>query len=171
MIKLTVEQKDEIRRLTQRANRRIQSTMKVYQKAGRSIIPAEIAGRYQTLQTWEEPGRPLSRSVKFDTLREYRRRLAFLKGFDDVPGARPSIREYTRVQRKKVMMAVETATGRVPSKDLIKRVRKMSAVELSNFWEVFSEKASKLGLQYSSDSVIQESIQEFFEEDIDDLIE
>lgn len=171
MIKLTAEQKDEIRRLTQRANRRIASTMKVYQKAGRSIIPAEIAGRYQTVQTWEEPGRPLSRTVKFGTVREYRRRLAFLKGFDEGLNNRPGIREYTRIQRKKVMQAVETATGRVPSKELIKRVRKMNAVELSEFWEVFSEKASKRGLQYSSDSVIQESIQEFFEEDIDALIE
>lgn len=171
MIQLTADQREEIRRLTQRANRRIISAQKTYAKAGRTVIPAEIAGKFQTIKQWEAHDRPISRSVKFETQAEYKRQLAFLKSFDDRPGARPTMREYTNVQRQKVAQALETSMGRVPSKKLFKRLRKMTAPELGEFWDSFSEKAARKGLQYASDSVMQESVEEFFNEDIEDLLE
>lgn len=170
-LQLTLDQKEEIRRLTQRANRRIISAQKTYAKHGRTVIPVEIGGKYQTMNQWKGGDRPISRTVVFDSQSDYKRQLQFLRSFEDYPGARPTIREFTKIQRKKVLQAVETSLGTEGSKLLLKRMNKMSAPELAQFWDVFSENAARKGLQYASDTVMQESMGEFFKEDIENLVE
>ena len=53
-IKLTAQQKDEIRRLTQLANRRIRNAFKAYEKEGKRVVPLEIVGKpeLQTREGW-----------------------------------------------------------------------------------------------------------------------
>ena len=45
-VKLTSAQKDEIRRLTQLANRRIKFALKEYERSGGTVLPKEVVGDY-----------------------------------------------------------------------------------------------------------------------------
>jgi hypothetical protein len=162
-IDLSAAQKEEIRRLTQLANRRIKAADRAYRKEGLEIIPREIAGDYQIREKWTTSTTPISRSVKFTSQKEYRQQLQFLRSFEV---GRPGIKEYTRVQQEKVLDAIETSLGVDVPKDLVKRVGKMSAPQMSDFWNAFSDKASKLGIKYASDKAMAQTIAEFFPEDL-----
>lgn len=170
-IKLTAAQKDEIRRLTQLANRRIKAAERAYRKAGKDIVPLEIVGKpdLQTKEGWHTASTPLSRSVKFTSEREYKEQLRFLRSFD--PKAtryhRPGIKEYTQIQREKVGYAIKTSLGDDVSFQLIEeKLSKLSAPEIADFWNTFSEKAARAGLQYSSEAVMAETFVELFPEDL-----
>lgn len=165
-IKLTPQQKDEIRRLTQLANRRIRNAHKAYAKAGKRIVPFEIVGKaeLQTKEGWHTEKTPLSRSVKFTSHKEYRQHLQWLRQFEL---NRPGIKEYTEIQRQKVAQAVASSMGGEYSfTEVMKRLEKMTAPEIADFWDKFSENARRKGLQYSSEAVMIETFQELFPEDL-----
>lgn len=161
-IKLTHAQKDEIRRLTQLTNRRIKNAHKAYSKEGMDILPRDVVGDHQIKEKWHTKNTPLSRSTKFTSKKEYRRHLNYLRGFENM---RPGIKEYSQIQREKTLQAVESSTGLVPTKTLEDKINKMNAPQLSKFWNTFSNKASKLGIKYSSNQAMQQTLNEIFPED------
>ena len=167
-IDLSPSQKDEIRRLTQLANRRIKAAEKVYRQAGKDIIPREIAGQFQRKRDWQTASTPISRSIKFESRADYNRQLRFLRQFEL---SRPTISEFTEVQREKVMKAIETALGIAVPEKVVKRLDKMTAPQLSDYWNVFSDRASKMGVKYSSGDNMALQMAEFFPEDIQGLTE
>ena len=71
-VNLTAQQKDEIRRLTQLANRRIKFAEKEYKRAGGSVLPREVVGDLQIKEKWATPNTPISRSVRFESEKDYR---------------------------------------------------------------------------------------------------
>ena len=165
-IKLTAQQKDEIRRLTQLANRRIRNAFKAYTREGKRVVPFEIVGKseLQTKEGWHTEKTPLSRSVKFTSQKEYRQHLQWLRQFELT---RPGIKEYTEIQREKVAQAVATSLGGEYSfNEVMKRLEKMTAPQIADFWDKFSENARRKGLQYSSEAVMVETFQELFPEDL-----
>lgn len=168
-VKLTAQQKDEIRRLTQLANRRIKAAHRAYAKEGMDILPFEIAGPYQTKQDWHTANTPISRSVKFTTEKEYKEQLRFLRSFDPkaTPLYRPGIKEYTEIQREKVGMAIQTSLGDEVSFRLVEeKLSKMSAPQVAEFWNRFSDNAARAGMQYSSEAVMEQTFVELFPEDL-----
>lgn len=170
---LTARQKDEIRRLTQKANRRIKQAYREYKKAGREIAPFEVTGGIQLKSQWETPKNPLSRSVSFSSKSAYLERLKFLKQFD-IPfskGGAPTMTQYTEMQRFKTLKAIESSLGGfdgLPSsvKARLHDILNMSSAELSDFWQRFSVNSARAGLQYSSEVVMASTMAEFFDEDI-----
>ena len=174
---LSARQKDEIRRLTQKANRRIKQAYREYKKAGREIAPFEVTGGIQLKSQWETPKNPLSRSVSFSSKSAYIERLKFLKQFD-IPlskGGAPTMTQYTEMQRFKTLKAIESSLGGfdgLPSsvKARLHDILNMSSAELSAFWQRFSYNSAKAGLQYSSDAVMASTMAEFFDEDIAGLV-
>lgn len=161
-IDLSKAQKEEIRRLTQLANRRIKAAFKAYEKEGMRITPREVTGNIQIREQWYSEKYALSRSVRFETQKEYRQHLHYLRQFEH---ARPGIKEYTQAQREKTLDAIETSLGEVP-KDLQQKIMKMNAPQLAKFWEKFSEKSQKLGLKYASDKAMEAALHDFFPEDV-----
>ena len=163
-IKLTPEQKDELRRLTQLANRRIKNAFKVYEKSGKSIVPKEIVGNTQIREQWHTKSTPLSRSVKFDTYQDYRRHLHYLRSFEVT---KVGIKEYTEIQQMKVLHAVKSSLGVEVPIELRKKISKMDATQLTDFWNDFADKASKLGMQYASETAMMSALEDYFGEDIE----
>lgn len=166
--RLTPSQKEEIRRLTQLANRRIRSAEKQYREAGKMVLPKEVVGDLQVREKWHTPTTPLSRSVVFDSKEAYERRLRFLRSFDPkAPGqTKPSITEYTTLQRSKTAMAVESSLGTDVPLSILEKINRLSAPELAEFWRLYSNKARTLGVRYSSLQAMQETLNEMFPEDI-----
>ena len=108
--KLTPEQKDEVRRLTQKANRRILSFYREYQKHGLEILPKEPTAGIQTKLQWETRKYPLSRSVVFKSEKEYRERMKLLRSFDSPQ--RETLTQYTKAQRTKTRQAMVNTIGK-----------------------------------------------------------
>jgi hypothetical protein len=162
-IDLNRAQKEEIRRLTQLANRRIKATERAYRKAGKEVLPHEVVGQYQIKEQWNTKSTPISRSVKFESHKEYRKQLQFLRSFEI---SRPGIKEYTQVQQHKTMQAIEHSLGMDVPDELAKKIEKMSAPELADFWKTFSDKSAKLGIKYSSNSAMEQTMSEIFPEDL-----
>lgn len=172
-VNLTAQQKDEIRRLTQLANRRIKFAEKEYKRAGASVLPREVVGDLQIKEKWATPNTPISRSVKFESEKDYRKQLQFLRSFDPkatTQGARPSISQYTLIQRDKTKNALETSFGQEVSGAINDKISRMTAPQLTEFWNTFARKAAKLGLKYSSGDAMRQTITELFPEDKDNLL-
>lgn len=172
-INLTAQEKDEIRRLTQLANRRIKFAEKEYKRSGGDVLPREVVGDLQIKEKWATPNTPISRSVKFQSEKEYRKQLQFLRSFDPKAtkqGARPSISQYTLIQRDKTRNAIETSFGQEVSGAIDDKITRMTAPQLSEFWNTFANKSAKLGLKYSSGDAIRQTITELFPEDADNLL-
>jgi len=163
-IKLTPSQKDEIRRLTQLANRRIKATERAYRKSGKDVLPGEVAGKHQVKEKWATKNTPISRSVKFESQTDYRQQLNYLRSFEI---QRPGIKEYTAKQKEKTAQAIENSLGVDMPDSLQKKIDKMTAPELSGFWNKFSDKASQLGIKYSSQQAMQDTMNELYPEDIE----
>lgn len=166
-IDMTDAQKDEIRRLTQFANRRIKGAQKVYAKEGMDVLPRDVVGDYQIKEQWNTKSTPISRSVKFESKSAYRKQLQFLRTFEVT---RPSIKEYTKVQQDKTIEAVETSLGVLPE-GVGKKIKKMTAPQLSNFWNKFSDRAVKLGGKYSSNDAMEQTLTDVFPEDAEQIVE
>lgn len=166
--KLSAGQKDEIRRLTQLANRRIKNTERAYKKEGLTVLPSEIVGDKQIKEKWATSSTPISRSVKFEDKAAYKKQLKYLKSFELY---RPGIKEYTDIQKTKILAGVETGLGVIPPEKLQKRIGKMSAPELSKFWDTFSNKSARMGFSYSSSSAFLLAMNEYFSEDLADLFD
>lgn len=163
--KLTDRQKDEIRRLTQRANRRIKTAEKRYREEGKIVAPREVVGHVQTKDRWHTANTPLSRSVVFESEADYRRQLRFLKSFDE-GGYRPTLDEYTVQQRAKTAMAMQSSLGIDAPMSLLEQINQMTAPQLSEFWKRYSKKSSELGVRYSSVQAMQDTLNEMFPEDV-----
>lgn len=162
---LTPSQKEEIRRLTQLANRRIKAAERAYTKAGKTIMPKEMVGHLQIKQLWHTANTPLSRSVNFETQAEYRKHLKFLRSFET---QKMGIKEYSEIQRSKTLEAIHSSLGdrtKLPTK-LLKKINKMSAPELADFWNLYEDNASKMGMSYSSNDNMSSTLAQFFDEDI-----
>ena len=160
-VKLTERQKDEIRKLTQFANRRIKRAFKEYEDAGRTVVPTDLAGFLNTRDEWHTANTPLSRSVVFESEQEYRRTINRLRQFRHTA---PDIQTWTDDQRVVTLSGLETALGDVPD-EVINRVLEMDAVQLSEFWDKFTKNARRMGAQYSSLQNMQDTLREFFPED------
>lgn len=170
---LTPQQKDEVRRLTQKANRRIISFYNEYSKHGLEILPSEPTGGIQHKLQWETEKYPLSRSVVFKDEKDYQERMRLLRSFDN-PVQRETLSEYTKTQRTKTRQAMKNTIGKDSFQYLTEKGEKelklddMSLAELKIFWQKFSEVSRRMGLQYSSDQALAETF-EYFEDDIDRL--
>ena len=172
LVKLSAEQKAEIKRLTQAANRRISTAFKEYEKAGLSIVPREVVGDIQTRSQWSSDKYAISRSTKFSSIKEYRAHMDFLKSFE--PGkntSRPTMTEYRKIQQYEMIQAIETSIGGDPTRRLEKKIYKMTAPELSKFWERYSNVAARMSLGYASDAAMIMTMEDYFSEDIDRLVE
>lgn len=172
-VNLSASQKDEIRRLTQLANRRIKFAEKEYKRSGGTVLPREVVGDLQIKEKWATPNTPISRSVKFESEKDYRKQLQFLRSFDpkaSKQGVRPSISQYTLIQRDKTRNAIETSFGQEVSDAINDKISRMSAPQLSEFWNTYSRKSAKLGLKYSSGDAMRQTITEFFPEDKENLL-
>ena len=167
--KLTQEEKNELRRLTQMANRRIKAFMQEYEKAGLSIIPKEVSGGIQTRAQWATEKYAISRSTKFANEEAFRAHLRWLKQFEK-PAIRPRVTEYTKAQRAKTIEAYKTIMGGI-NEATAKKIEKMSLTDLTKFWKDFSDRARKLGPKYSSDAMAILMEDELFEEDEAALME
>ena len=165
-VKLTDRQKDEIRKLTQFANRRIKRAFKEYEDAGRTVVPTDLTGFLNTRDEWHTANTPLSRSVVFESEQEYRRTINRLRQFRNTA---PDIQTWTDDQRTVTLSGLETALGEVPD-EVINSVLEMDAVQLSEFWDKFSKNARRMGAQYSSHQNMQDTLREFFPEDFDNII-
>lgn len=166
-VKLTAAQKDEIRRLTQFANRRIIAVEQAYRRAGKEVLPRELVGNYQIKEKWHTAKTPISRSVKFDSMADYRRQLNMLRSFEV---QRDDIWTYTRVQKEKTLNAIESSLGIEVPVQLQEKVMKMTAPQLADYWNTFSNKAARLGVRYSSDSAMLQTIESYFNEDLKNMI-
>ena len=138
-VQLNAAQKEEIRRLTQLANRRIKAAERAYSKQGLSVLPKDVVGDYQIKEQWNTKNTPLSRSVRFEDSKAYRKHLHFLRSFEV---SKPGIKEYTEIQRDKTLMALRTSLGVEVPKTLKDQVKRLSAPELSQFWNKFSDKSA-----------------------------
>lgn len=165
-IELNAREKDNYRRLVQLANRRIKSAQKVYSKAGMDILPREVVGEYQLIEDWHTKTTPLSRSIKFESRKAYNKQLSFLRTFEIM---RPTMTEYTNVQQDKLLLAIETSMGVEAPETLQAKIKKMTAPQLSQFWNEFSNKATRIGFKYSSNSNMTDTVEELFPEDLEGL--
>ena len=162
-VKLTDRQKDEVRKLTQFANRRIKRAFKEYEASGKTVVPTDLTGFLNTRDEWHTASTPLSRSVVFESEQEYRRTINRLRQFRHTA---PDIQTWTDDQRVVTLSGLETALGQVPDA-VVNRVIEMNAVELSEFWDRFTKNARRMGAQYSSLQNMVDTLREFFPEDFD----
>lgn len=167
-IKLTTAQKEEVRRLTQLANRRIGAAMRLYEKEGLSIAPYDVTGGIQQRSQWASEKYAISRSVKFNSQKAYKEHLAFLRSFGQKKNARPTITEYSEVQKKKLSQAIETVTMGELSDKIVKKINKLDSAKLSKFWNDFSEVAGRMAMDYSSEALLSFAA-DYFGEDVDQL--
>lgn len=179
----TDEQKSEYRRLVQNANRRVDRAMKAWKKEGMLVPPRFLTGGKQFKGQFDTEKYAYSRSMAFKDEKEYRAALEFFKSFDPkTPGQhekRPTVSQYKKIQQVKTFEAMKNVLGvdlavkelneqtgkkeRVYS--LYDRLKQLSAPQMSKFWKAFSEKAKKMGLKYSSNEAMAETMKEFFPED------
>ena len=174
-IKLSASQKDEIRRLTQQANRRIASYLKTYQKAGYNVIPKEVVPGFdiQAKKQFQTSKYALSRSVKFETQEDYERHIKKLQRFDkDYKGADKALtqKEYTKLNRVKMLKGLETA-GFDVSEDNLARINKMSLIDQKRFWAEFTKRAIRMQAEYSSDQVFELVMHDMFSIDLNKVME
>lgn len=165
-VNLTPRQKDEIRRLTQFANRRILAVAREYKYAGKDVLPRELVGDYQIKEKWHATKTPISRSVKFDSMQDYRRQLKKLRSFEF---EKDDIWTYTRVQREKVLQAVESSLGVAAPQDLQDKILSLSAPQVTDFWKKYSERSIKMLSSFSSNAAMSETAHELFPEDLTGL--
>jgi hypothetical protein len=155
--------KEEFRRLTQFANRRIAAAFKEYEKEGFRVVPADVTGGLSTRQDWYSDKYALSRSIKFANEKEYKKHLHWLRQFEHI---RPTIGEYTDVQRTKTLDAIETTLGMDVPEQLAKTIAKASAPQLSRLWKEFNRKVVRQGFRYSSNDAMSAALLEIFPEDV-----
>ncbi len=195
-INLSADQKEEIRRLTQLANRRIRAAAKEYKKEGLEILPREMVGDKQTREKWMTDKNPISRTTRFTSEADYKKQLTFLQSFEKY---RPNMTEYTRVQQMKTKQAIETGMGpdalqmkgqfdigrltnnkgksAAKGKDkppitLDERLSQLTAPQLSKFWKKYSENMTKLGPRFmNTKTVMQITMEDLFPEDLQNVVD
>lgn len=180
---LTQRQKEDFRRLTQKANRRIKKATKEYAKEGLSVIPRKLSGGLiQTREQWQTKNYPLSRSIKqFKTKREFNQYMNKLRQFDipDSKGGVPTYTEYQSIGAMKMKQALDTALDggvyrNIPpeiQEALDRKIEHMGVEEQAKFWKKYSEQSQKMLLDYSSEVAMQKVMDEvFLKEDLKPII-
>jgi hypothetical protein len=166
-------QVDIIRRLTQKANRRITQAFKIYEETGKYRIPGAITeGRITTREDWASEKYPLSRSVVFESEKAFQKHLAWLQRFDlpEARGGLPTMTEYQNIQGNKILLAMQTALGGATPYDMppeimehmYKAIMNMSAPEQTDFWKAFQKRGQKLLDKFSSKAAMEQALNEFF---------
>lgn len=168
-INLTTKEKNELRRLTQKANRQIKQFDKMMRKEGLQISPNQPTGGIQHRSQWETEKNPLSRSTKFSDKSEFKQRMRWLRTFDSEV-VRPKYTEYSLVERDKLKQAIETSLGTDLDEGTNNNIDNMGLGKLKKFWDKFSNISARLGLQYSSGQAMAQTV-EFFKEDLQGVIE
>ena len=182
-LKLSVREKDNFRRLTQKANRRIKMATKQYEKEGLSVLPKKLTGGLiQHRSEWQTKKNPLSRSfTRFKTKREFNQYVNKLRQFDipDSKGGVPTYTEYQSIGAMKMKQALDTSLGgavyrNVPpeiQEALDRRIDNMGVEEQAKFWKAYSVQSQKMLLTYSSEVAMQKVMDEIFlKEDLKPLI-
>lgn len=162
-LSLSHAQKDELRRLTQFANRRILAVAREYKHEGKDVLPRELVGDYQIKEKWHTNKTPISRSVKFDSLNDYKKQLKKLRSFQF---EKDDIWTYTNVQREKVLLAVESSLGVEVPLDLKNKILTLSAPRITDFWKKYSDISIRLLGNYSSNAAMVDTAYELFPEDL-----
>ena len=171
--KASKAQADLVRRLTQKANRRITQAFKIYEETGKYRIPGSITGgRITTRDDWETEKYPLSRKITFDSEAAFQKHLAWLQRFDlpEARGGLPTMTEYQHIQGNKILQAMQTALGGAAPYDMppeimeqmYKTIMNMSAPEQTDFWNTFSKRSQKMLNHYSSKAAMEQALNEFF---------
>ena len=166
-------QVDLIRRLAQKANRRIKTAFNQYEAAGKHRIPGALTGGKITVKAdWETEKYPVSRKSSFASEKEFQAHLTWLKRFDlpEVKGGLPTMSEFSKVQGNKIIIAMQTAIGSATIYDIppelmehmYKAIGKMTAPEQTKFWEAFSKRSQKMLDKYSSKAAMEQALNEFF---------
>lgn len=166
-------QVDIIRRLTQKANRRITQAFKIYEETGKYRIPGAITeGRITTREDWASEKYPLSRSIVFESEKAFQKHLAWLQRFDlpEARGGLPTMTEYQNIQGNKILLAMQTALGGATPYDMppeimehmYKAIMNMSAPEQTDFWKAFQKRGQKLLDKFSSKAAMEQALNEFF---------
>lgn len=163
---LTPQQKEEFRRLTQKANRRIAKAFREYEKEGLRLVPKALTGGFvQSRKEWKSQQYALSRSVtQFKTRKDYLNYMKRLRQFDvkEEKGGVPTFTEYKAVIANKIEAAFMTSISKLRLGDLEKDVmnivlqslRTMDMFDQKGFWDKFEEYGSKMGIQYSSEAAM-----------------
>lgn len=180
---LTPQQKEEFRRLTQKANRRIAKAFREYEKEGLRLVPKALTGGFvQSKKEWSSQKYALSRSVtQFSSRKDYLSYMQKLRQFDipEIKGGVPTYTEYQSIGRDKLKQAINTALGKtglnnLPSdikKVMDKRIDEMTTQEQSKFWKKFEQTSAKMGMKYSSGAAMESALEEiFFKEDLKPII-
>ena len=172
--KPTKAQADVIRRLTQKANRRVKQAFKLYENAGKNRIPAALTGGVITIrEDWQTAKNPLSRSITFASEKAFQQHMQYLKKFDmpEIKGGLPTMSEFSAIQTNKIIMALETSLGSGGSlydmppeimQHMYKVIGKMTAPEQTEFWKAFQKRGQKLLEKYSSKAAMEQALNEFF---------
>jgi hypothetical protein len=172
-LEFTKEQKSEYRRLVQNANRRVARATEAYAKEGMHIPPSFLVGGKQHKSQWDSEKYAFSRSMDFANEKEYKKALEFFKSFDPKTAGkqekRPTMTEYKKRQHEKTITAMQSILGIDVPKELEKKISKLSAPQMTKFWKVFSNKASKMGMKYSSNDAMMETLAEFFPDDVEQI--
>src|SRR5699024_7695422 len=128
----------------------------------------EVAGRWQVQERWLTQKTAISRGRFFESEQAYRSMLKELSTFDpDLnKDARPSISSYGNIQQEKTLKGVGTSLGTNVPESIKDRIRNMTAPQLRDFWSEFSRKASRLGLRYSSEQAMIDTMNELYPEDV-----
>lgn len=167
-IKLTKQEKNELRRLTQKANRQVKQYHKAMKREGLEIAPYQPTGGIQTKAQWETEKNPLSRSTKFVDKSEFKKRMRFLRSFDNEI-ERPKYTEYSIAQKNKLKKAMETSIGDNLSSDMNDKIDSLGLGQVNKFWDKFEEVSRRLGMNYSSQQAMSMTL-EFFNEDKEGLL-
>lgn len=167
MYRLTPKQKEVLEKLTDKINKRITRAEAKFRGAGLDILPQDIAGEYQVREQWETKSKPLSRSTQFASREEYMARIKHLRDLEELQ----TTTEYTQVGRVKISRAIDTSLGAEAPPKVKNKLARMSATQLAEFWQLYSEKAAHMGIRYSSLKAMTESLEDFYGEDIDYLME
>ena len=161
MYKLNAYEKNEFRRLTQRANRRLKAFQVEYAKHGKSVIPQELTAGFNiqhTSQLNSANYAPSRSHTRFADKKEFNQYMKMLRRFESSRAdSVPTVREYASINRSKLAQAFDTAGVKL-TQDQIKKLSKMSSVEISKFWDEYYNKAKRLGIRYASDSVMEDMI-------------
>lgn len=163
---LTPQQKEEFRRLTQKANRRIAKAFREYEKEGLRLVPKALTGGFlQSRKEWKSQQYALSRSVtQFKSRKDYLNYMKRLRQFDvkEEKGGVPTFTEYKSVIANKIEAAFMTSISKLKLGDLekdvmnivIQSLRSMDMFDQKSFWDKFEEYGSKMGIQYSSEAAM-----------------
>ncbi len=167
MYRLTPKQKEVLEKLTDKINKRITRAEAKFRGAGLDILPQDIAGEYQVREQWETKSKPLSRSTQFASREEYKSRIRHLQELEELQ----TTKEYTKVGRTKLNIALESSLGVGVPHQVKHKLDRMSATQIGQFWKIYSEKAARMGIRYSSQQAMMESLEDFYGEDIEYLLE